>query len=444
MNKSIYDEPLRLIEDIVMTDQPYTKIVTADYTMADHTVATVWGLPHSDGDGWERTAWSDDRGAAGILASPAIYLRYRSAAFNYNRERANAISRSLLCHDFSDSDIHIDTSVDLSNPAVVADAVVNNPSCAGCHQAMDPLAGYFFGFPRGPFNGGGATAYPFDLYRPDDTMQWTTTTGRPPGYFGAAPDGLAGLGHAIAADPRFARCAVVNFASYLTERPARELPPAWVAQLQDRFAGARYSARQLARAIVLSDEFRAATDADPVAAEGVVGYQMARPQQLERMLADLTGFVWQADTTATINGLPFGHIDYLDDDYFGFRVLAGGIDSWYVTQPTHTMNATASLVARRVARLAAAWVVEHDAAAAAADRRLLTLVAIDAPDPDSVRAELAELHGRIYSELVSPDDPALDATQALFDDALAASGDPRRAWTVTLTGMLSDLRAVYY
>src|SRR5262245_29940063 len=44
MNNSINDEPLRLIEDIVMTDQPYTRIVTADYTMANRIVATVWGL----------------------------------------------------------------------------------------------------------------------------------------------------------------------------------------------------------------------------------------------------------------------------------------------------------------------------------------------------------------------------------------------------------------
>ena len=232
--------------------------------------------------------------------------------------------------------------------------------------------------------------------------------------------------------------------SYLTERPARELPAAWIARLQDGFLRARYSAKQLAREIVLSDEFRAASDTDPVAAETVVGYQKARPQQLERMLADLTGFVWQADSSELVGGWPFGHIDYLDDDYFGFRVLGGGIDSFYVTESTHTMNTTAILVARRAARLAAASVVEHDATAAPADRRLLTRTAIDAPDPASVRAELAELHGRIYSELVDPDDPALDDALALFDDALAASGDPRRAWTVTLTGMLSDLRALYY
>ncbi|HEX7839536.1 MAG TPA: DUF1585 domain-containing protein [Kofleriaceae bacterium] len=444
MNQSIYDEPLALIEDIVMTDQPYTRIVTADYTMADRTVATVWGLPHTDAGGWERTHWSDDRGAAGILASTALYLRYRSVALNANRGRANAISRSLLCHDFSDSDIHIDTRVDLSDPAIVADAVVHNPSCAGCHQAMDPLASYFTPFLQGTLNNLPIPTYPIDLYQKSDAGAWATTTGRPPGYFGTQPAGLAGLGRAIAADPRFARCAAVHFASYLTEKPERDLAPAFVARLQDAFVHAGYSAKQLARAIILSDEFRTASDPDPIAAESVIGYQKLRPRQLERMLADLTGYVWQADTTAPIGGWTFGHVDYLDDDYFGFRVLAGGIDSYFVTAPTHTMSATASLTTRTVAQKAAAFAVSSDADAPPAARRLFTRAAVDDTDPAHVRAQLAELHARIYSELVAPDDPALDDTEALFDDALAASGDPRRAWTVTLTGMLSDLRAIYY
>jgi hypothetical protein len=444
MNQSIYDEPLRLIEDIVMTDQPYTRVVTADYTMADPTVATVWGLRHSDHDGWERATWTNDRGAAGILASPALFLRYRSVGFNYNRGRANAISRSLLCHDFSASDIHIDTRVNLSDPAIVADAVVNNPSCAGCHQAMDPLASYFFPFFQGNVYAAIVPSYPFEFFHSDDATLWSTTTSRPPGYFGAAPAGLPGLGKAIAADPRFARCAAVHFASYLTERAAGDLSPAWVAQLQDGFVHANYSAKQLARAIVLSDEFRAASASDPVDAEGVIGYQKARPQQLERMLRDLTGFVWQIDTPAPIDGWPFGHIAYLDDDYFGFRVLGGGIDSYFVTEPTHTMNATALLVARRVARLAAAHLIAHDAVAAPADRWLFTQATVDTTDPTLVRAQLAELHGRIFSELVAPGDDVLDDDVALFDDALAASGDPRHAWTLTLTGMLSDLRALYF
>lgn len=108
------------------------------------------------------------------------------------------------------------------------------------------------------------------------------------------------------------------------------------------------------------------------------------------------------------------------------------------------MNATASLVARRAAQLAAAHVIAHDAVAAPAARWLFTQAPVDARERASVRAQLAELHGRIFSELVAPDDPALDDTAALYEGALAASGDPRRAWTVTLTGMLSDLRALYY
>ncbi|HEY0990678.1 MAG TPA: hypothetical protein VGD80_26680, partial [Kofleriaceae bacterium] len=188
MNNSINEEPLRLIEDIVMTDQPYTRLVTADYTVANRIVATVWGLEHSDDDTWQRTAWPDDRGAAGILASTPIHYRYRSVKFNHNRSRANAFSRALLCHDFSESEIHIDTSIDLSNPDIIADAVVHNPSCAGCHQAMDPLASYFYVFRQGLLNGSTFTSYPTNLYRSEDAELWKTTTGRPPGYFGQAPE----------------------------------------------------------------------------------------------------------------------------------------------------------------------------------------------------------------------------------------------------------------
>lgn len=176
----------------------------------------------------------------------------------------------------------------------------------------------------------------------------------------------------------------------------------------------------------------------------MIGYQKVRPAQLARMLADLTGFEWRADTTAAINGWAFGRVDYLADDYLGYRVLAGGIDGYYVTAPSHTMNATATLVIRAAARQAAASVIDHDTAAPPAGRRLFTRAAVDDVDPAHVRTELAELHARIYSELVEPGDPVLDDSAALFAGALAASGDPRRAWTVTLTGMLSDLRAIYY
>ena len=444
MNASIFEEPLKLVEDVVMTDQPYTQIVTADYTMADPIVATAWGLPHSGAPAWERTQRIDPPDKAGILTSPAIFVRYRSSGFNNNRGRANAISRGLLCHDFLDSQIRVDSSIDISRPDIVNNAVVNNPSCAGCHQTLDPLASYFFGYPYGPLALDKIT-YPLDIYNTDKWNSWFLVTNRPPAYFGEDVVGLEGLGAAIAADPRFARCAAIHFASYLTERDHRELSPLWIAELQAAFTKDHFNAKHLARAIVLSDELRAVSDDDPVDAEGVIGYQKLRPAQLRRMLRDLTGFEWHGTSHDIIGGRwQAGPFDYLDDDTTGYRVLAGGIDSFFVTEPVHTMTATASLVVRTAAAKAAQHVVAHDRFAPRDARTLFTETDVTAADEPSVRAQLAVLHGRIYGELLGPDDERVTETYSLFRGALAASGDPARAWTVTLAGMLSDLRAVYY
>lgn len=445
MNGSVFEEPLRLIEDVVMTDQPYTAIVTADYTMADPIVATVWGMEHSGQPGWERTHRAEPADHAGILAIPSLFIRYRNTGFNYNRGRANAVSRGLLCHDFLDGEIRLDASVDLSRPDVAANAIVANPSCAGCHQTMDPLASYFFGYPWGPLPVGSITGYPIDLYNSDRWNSWFLTTNRPPSFFGHDAVGLEGLGQAIADDPRFARCAAIHFASYLTERDATELSPGWIAGLQTRFVANHYNAKRLAKAVVLSDEFRAYGSESPDEAEGIVGYQKLRPAQLRRMLRALTGFEWNAYSADQIGGRwTAGPMNYLDDDTSGYRVLAGGIDSFFVTKPVHTMNATSSLVFETAARRAAELVVEHDANAPLAERTLLTAIDLADTHEAAVRAMLVVLHARIYGELVTADDARISETYALFSGALAATGMPARAWTITLTGMLSDLRAVYY
>lgn len=447
INGSVFDEPLRLIEDIVMSDQPYTKIVTADYTLTNNVVSTIWGLPHTGpADQWSHAKASDGRGAAGILGIEALYHRWRSTGFNYNRGRANMISRSLLCHDYLHADIDVDTTVDLSDPDVVANAVVANPSCAGCHQTLDPLASYLFPF-RGTINlvalQRGDDTYPIGGYTVAQETRWKTTNKRPPMFFGTPAQSLAGLGQAIADDPRFARCTAMRFASYLTEVPRDQLSGAWVAQLQADLVAKNFSAKQLARSIVLSDQFRVSYDTDDLAAESVVGAQKARPDQLERMLRDITGFRWTTTTAAKLRNIPYGTPDLLRSDLVGFRVLGGGIDSYFVTEPVHTMNATSSLVAKAAATAAADFVVEHDFSAPVGQRTLFVAAAVTDTDETKVRAELAHLHARIYGELVAPDSAEVSDTYALFTEALAAS-NPRRAWKLTLIAMLSDFRSLFY
>lgn len=440
---TVYEEPLRLIEHVIVTDRPYSEIVTADYAISDPISAVVWGMSHSGSTGVEVAHWLDDRPVAGILSSSALWARHTSAGANYHRSRANLISKVLLCFDYLHSDIQLDTSVDLSDPEVVANALVANPSCAGCHQTLDPLAATLRGF---QFGNRYAT-YPVPMWRQQWVDEWAArgTTHRPPAYFGQPVSTPVDVGQRIAADPRFPRCAAERFAAYFTQTDRDKISFAWGARLTEEFIASGLSAKHLAKAVVLSDEFRASHTTDAAtadAAEALHGMLHARPEQLGSMFADLTGYRWMTQSDVTLGGVPYGAADLLRGDFLGFRALAGGVDSYFVTRPTHTTNAVSSLVLRELARSAAGFVVERELATNGP--RVLLQIAGDDRREDAIRAEIARLHARIYGTIDDVASPAIDETYAVFAAVLADTGDLHHAWRTTLTAMLSDLRIAYY
>ncbi len=447
LQASIGEEPLRLIEHVVTGDRPYTEIVTADYTMANPVVASAYGLAHDpEGPEWQEARYGDGRPVAGVLSTNAFYLRHRSAGANWHRGRANAVSKALLCHDFLSRDVVVDGNIDLSDPEAVAGAVVANPACASCHQTLDPLASFFWGFEPNLLNMEvEQSGYPLPgLFQPQRTGRWRATSGRPPAYFGLAGDDLGDLGQLIAADPRTSLCASKRFYAYLSQTDVEDVPLELAARLQETFVASGYSARALARAVVLSDEFRASHTTSEDAAAALVGIKKARPSELARMFEDLTGFSWRTDSDLRLRGGRVGRVDLLADDAVGFRVLAGGIDSFFVVEPSHTFNATSVLVLRELAAAAAGHVVEADFDAAAADRKLLTMVEADTRDEAAVRAQLAALSSRFYADFSPPESDAVGEAYALFGAALERTGDVKHAWKTTLTAMLQDLRIATY
>jgi hypothetical protein len=127
LNGDLVEAPLRLIEHVVRNDRPYSEIVTADYTLATRTVATVWGLPYSgSGDEWLVTHWNDDRPSAGILSDSMLFTRHGTTFSNANRGRANAMSRALLCYDFLSREVALDSTINLADPDEVNGAVREN------------------------------------------------------------------------------------------------------------------------------------------------------------------------------------------------------------------------------------------------------------------------------------------------------------------------------
>jgi len=443
INTDLIEAPLRLIEHVIAEDRPYSEIVTADYTLANGVVATVWGLPYDgDGEEWRVTRWVD-RPNAGILSDSTLFTRHMTTFSNRNRGRANAVSRALLCYDFLSREIPIDSSIDLADPEEVAHAVRENPACASCHQTLDPLASFFAEYST-IYVPSQVTAYPVNHYIEPlgDVMRVTA-----PSYFGQAATGLDQLGARIAEDPRFTLCAAKRFYAYFNQVPLADVPFEEAARLQDVFIESGLNAKALAREIVLSDDFRvshAVVDGD--VADRAIGLKKIRPQQLARTVEDLTGFRWQTRLPFDFGWGTIGRVDLVTDNFWGFGVLMGGIDSQNVALPSHTMNASASLVLRGLAAQAAPHVVAQDFAIAdPGARRLFTRVSLADTEEPRIREQLAELEARLYGELVDPDSQEVTEAWWLFYDALGqARGDTTRAWTTTLYAMLQDIRLAYY
>lgn len=443
--ESVMEQPLRQIEYVVMNDRPYTEIVTGEYAIADGIYSTVWGVPHSGpASEWRVTQWGDGRPAAGILSSSTLALRFDSPGANYNRARANAFSRALICFDFLAADIVVDGTVDLSDPAAVQQAVRNNPTCKTCHDTLDPFASFFFGVTKS-INPGKTTQFPVTgVYAQSNESDWQTTNERRPSFFGRDGDRLDDLGRFIAQDPRFSACAARRFHSFLHKMPLDAVPQPEVDALDAAFIASGYDAKALAREVVLSDSFRRALSESDAEAATLVGLKRASPEQIASMFEDLAGFRWVSDTGVNVRGTPWGPVELLRSDVVGYRSLSGGIDSYYVVEPSGTVNTMAILALDGIAARAAGVVVEGDFAVEPASRRLLRDVAADETEEGPVRLQLARIHLRLFGEPVAADSPEIDAAWSLFRSTLERTGDGRHAWKTTLTGLFSDLRIAYY
>lgn len=439
INVSVTEAPLMLIERIVREDQPLTQIVTADYVMADGVVAQVWGLPY-DGNGtsWEKTHYQDGRPSAGILSDSWLYTRHSSTFSNKNRGRANAIARGLLCHDYTERHVELDTTIDLADPEQVQNAIAANPTCASCHQTLDPLAAFFGSF-YPLFVPSFLTEYPFEGYAPELSPLFII---RDPGYFGYPGGDTAHLGQMIAQDPRFALCQAKRFYSYFRQVPLNDVPQAEAARLTAVLTQ-HMSAKELVKAIVLDPSFLVSHRLREDEAGEAPTLLKARPWQLANAIGDLTGFRWQSTLDFDLGYGPIGRVDLMTDSLLGFEVMSGGIDSVNVTLPSHTPTATATVVLRTLAQRAAEHVVDADLQFPSS-AKLFKEGSASASEETAVRAQLVQLHRVILGQQLATDSEAIDDAYALWAQLYAESGDVARCWKLTASALLQHPRVAFY
>lgn len=474
------EEPLKLIEYVVMNDRPFTEILTADYMLTDDITARIYGVPYDFGvGGWQVTAWHDDRPKAGILASAQVWRRWESNGSNFNRARAGMIARELLCEPFETRDILVAGGINIADEQAVANALLENDACVSCHQALDPLAGYMWGYKKlihrnyvadsinagcdwdwdditpefGPSYLPEDYCYPIEQYNPADEDDWQYWNLRAPSYYGREVSDARGLGQAIAEDGRFSSCMARQFYGYFTEVEPLKVPFSATSKYQATLEDSGFDAKALVKAIVTDPDFARIAPAegedDPAARMLII-----RPEQYARTVADLTGFTWMsaADPPTCANNAEtprfgpqcWGDVDLSNSDVYGFRAMAGGIDGKVVLEPIHTMTPTKSLVMSQLAANAAGYVVDRDFALAASERKLLRLVESTTTDEDRLREQIVWLHERILAEFVDADSERVTAMLDLFDVGRDEQGSAAGGWRVVLTAMLQDPGMIFY
>ena len=406
--RAVGEEPLRLVARVVAEDQPWSEIVTADWTMSDAILADLWPIDRDAGDGWQVARYTDGRPAAGVLATNGLWWRYTTNTSNMNRGRAAAIARLLLCEDVLGRPV--DVSFAGSTILDPAEAARTEPACLSCHASLDPIAASLFGF----WWLNMYSTVEETWYHPE-REQLYEELGVEPAWYGTPIDGLSDLGWYVAQDPRFYRCAVESLAEGYWRRTPDIADFDTVEALRADFVADQARPQALLEAILASDEYAVATSEDP----DVRTARMLTPDQLASAVEDLTGFTW------TDGGIPV-----LDEDTVGYRLLAGGVDGSSSFAPQRDPGLTWSLVVERLAQGAG------DFAAQDLGNGLLADVEPGFEPGDAAFATAVRgLHRRLYSERAT--DAWVTDIGALFAEVEAADGE-EAAWAAVVATMLRD------
>lgn len=425
--RSVGEEPIRLIAQVADEDLPWTTIVTADWSMGNDYLLRHFPMEaaNSADTGWREVNYLDGRPAAGVLATNGMWWRYTSTSDNRNRGRAAAIGRILLCDDRYEQPVDFNAG-DPTLPSF--ERLAADPTCVGCHSTLEPLASTLYGFWRMH-----PESYTEALrYYPSRERDWEAYTGTPPGYYGQDVDSLHELGPAIAADSRFANCAIEQaWGFFLGRPPGMGDSDAFTAD-REAFITGGLTYRSLVTAVIDNPLYRS----DDPAWTGTTAPRRLSPDMLASSVEALTGYRWQVE----------GGVDAMVNDDYGFRVLNGGVDGILVTDAPVSDSATIALVQERLAEAAGAYAASQEAAMESGGRTLFREVASlsESPSDSDARAQLAGLVRRVHGRKLATDHEDITELLEFYRALESENSSSHIAWSLVLSALFRHPDFVYH
>ncbi|MBZ5715900.1 DUF1592 domain-containing protein [Nannocystis pusilla] len=144
--ESMAQETLHLVDDIVWAqDGDIRGLIDAEYTFVDAALAELYGVPAPEGPGFHAVTLPAAQGRAGLLGQASFLARFAHPATTSPTRRGQFIRTRLLCDIILPPPPGVDTHLppdDPDEPQTMRDKLtkhVEDKTCAGCHQSMDPL-----------------------------------------------------------------------------------------------------------------------------------------------------------------------------------------------------------------------------------------------------------------------------------------------------------------
>lgn len=218
----------------------------SDQTFVDATLAPIYGVS-APASGFEQLTLGPETARAGILGQAAVLAGHSPPDRNSPTRRGVFILRNFLCQAPPSPPEGVITNVPTVDPNLTTRQKLAqhlaSPSCAACHQLIDPL-----GFALEHFDSIGQ-------YRATEGGLTIDATGT---LEGVAFDGEAQLAAVLRQSPRALTCLMSNYYRDANGRADAEADSALIDTLRQTLSSNGYVWRDLVAEFVTSDAFRSA------------------------------------------------------------------------------------------------------------------------------------------------------------------------------------------
>ncbi|MBU6160782.1 MAG: DUF1592 domain-containing protein [Myxococcales bacterium] len=247
LGASAREEMLQLVTELVLvTDGDYRDVLTTRSTFVNRELAALYNMRAPSRDTFGRAEWPADAPRAGLLGQVGFLALASHPVSSSATLRGRFVRERLLCEVVAAPPANVDTSIPepSGTTPTLRDRVaehLTDPSCAGCHEVMDPI-----GLALENFDGIGR-------FRATDNGAAIDATGD---LDGVPFDGPVSLALALRDHPRFAPCLVRHVYRYTNGRLETSGERELVRELAVAFERDGFRVRALLLELVTTPGFR--------------------------------------------------------------------------------------------------------------------------------------------------------------------------------------------